>query len=162
MNTFQLKTNRPHADHAFSLVEMVIAISIVAILASVSVFSFSNIFNSTQLDNTAKRLVADLKLTRQQAIQDQNTSSFMISPSSRHYQAPGVKNLVGTDSIYLDLEDDLYKSTTISLSLNEEGNNTIQFDPAGQVANFGTILLTNGDQEKTITITAEGEINATE
>lgn len=146
-----------HTQTAFSLVELVISMAIIAILASVSIISFSHMLNSSQLDNAAKRLVADLKLTKHQAIRDQATYTFEINPTNQSYQAPGVKDLAGTDSIYLDMDP----TTSITLSLIDPGNNTIQFNPQGRVNNYGNIILTNGDQKKTITITPGGQIDAT-
>lgn len=161
MKKIQIITTQHHLENAFSLVEMVISIVIVALLASVSILSFSSTYSNAQLDNTTQRLLADLKLTRQQAIQDQTSYLFEINPESHYYKAPRVKELSGINDIYLDMSHAPYKSTHVALSLNDSGNNIIEFGPQGYVSNYGTILLTDGDQKRFITITARGEIDAT-
>lgn len=162
MNSYLPITTRTHLSRAFSLVELVLVVSIVAILASISIVSFSNVFSGAQLDNAAKRLVADLKLTKQQAIQNRTTYAFEINPTGQYYQATGVKDLAGNSSIHFDMNQHSNQAINIELNLKNNSDNVIHFDARGRASNPGNIILSNDDRQKIITVSTEGQIDETQ
>ena len=146
---------------AFSMVELIIIVAIVAALTFIAVprLGFTAL-RRKQADTVAKRIVTDLRRTRRLAISDaaNNTDGFAL-------------NMTG-GSPYTGYEiEDLSTSTiitngtfSIDSAISCTGGASFQFGPLGNLTGGGTQLIVSAS-EKTFTITiieATGTVKCTE
>jgi type II secretory pathway pseudopilin PulG len=139
-----------------SMVELVMALSIIAVLASTATLSFRGSIAQAELQQAADRLIADLRLVRDQAKSDQQSYSLKINTVTLRYQAVGVMRLKSPQDISENLAAPPYRLTSITLLL--DGNDTITFDARGNASPVGEVILRRGSKQKTIKIHASGQI----
>jgi len=142
-----------------SLVELLMALSIIAVLASAAALSFRSSIAQAELQQAADRFSADLRWVREQAVNEQQTYSVMIDTSNRSYQAVGVKNLVNDRDISVNLAAPPYRLS--SLVAFPEGTNVVTFDARGYASPAGDIILRRGAKQITIKIHEIGQIEQT-
>lgn len=139
-----------------SMVELLMALSVIAVLASVATLSFRSSVAQAELQQAADRLIADLRLVRNQALTDQQSYTVLINTTTLNYQVTGVKGIQGPQDISVNLAAAPYRLTSIILDFDEVGNLT--FDARGTPSPKGTITLYRGSKQITITINGSGQI----
>jgi len=154
------KNSNPMGRSGISLTELVIAVSIIGILASIAVVSFSSSTESAQLQHATDTLLADLRLVRDQAHTDQQSYTLLIDPVSCSYQAPGVSALKGPTDITVDLRQAPYHISSVTCNLG--GDNFVQFNAEGMPDQTGKIVLRQGSKQALIEITKRGNIDPVE
>lgn len=137
----------------FSLMEVVIALAIGMVLAtSVGVGYYGRTLARRRLDAAAMRLIADVHLAQQQAVQTSAAKTMIFSASS--YSVAGIQHLdrsINTYTVDLAAEPYLARIGVVNLG----GDNEIVFDLYGAPDSGGQISLSVGDYAKTVTIDAQ-------
>ena len=154
MSNIKRKTRKN--QKGVSLAELIIAVSIIGILASITTLKVTGGFDYAGLQIAADTLITDLRLVRDQARTDQQSFSLMIDPGSCSYQAPGVTSLDGSGDIAVNLQDAPYELSSLSSALTM--GNVVMFDADGSSFNVGLITLRRGSKQVKIEIGDEGKI----
>lgn len=143
----------------FSLIEMMVAISIVAILASVAVPSFNGMVMSNKLRSYANSLVSSAKLARSEAIK--RNAVVTLCASSNGTSCTGGWN---NGWIILSANNEVVqRQQALDANYNMTGGvNTLLFQPTGLGTTQVTVtvckkLPSSGSQERVVTISATGK-----
>ena len=139
------------------MAELSMALAIMAILASVAALSLRSSVTHARLQQAVDRLTTDLILVRDQALRDQQTRTIVFNTTQRTYKAAGVTSLKGLKDIYVSLAGPEYAVSVLDLSIPD---NNITFDFSGRCAYDTTITLQSGAQQRTIRVTAAGQVIA--
>ena len=140
--------NTPTLGLGISLAELMIVVSIIAIIASAAAIKFNNSIEYAQLQQATDTLLTDLHLVRNQAQQDQQPYSLQINIDSRSYNAARVPSLDKPVDIAVNLGAPPYNITALSTNLPE--GNIVTFNPDGTAPRTGTIILNRGTKQMAI------------
>ncbi|MEH6457278.1 MAG: GspH/FimT family pseudopilin [Cocleimonas sp.] len=179
--------NNHKNNSGFTLIEIMVTVAIVGIFASVALPSFSRLIESNRINTATNELVANLLLTRSEALKRRNAvtlcpSSNQTSCNTTDYSAgwvvfldcdaDGVIDISGTDAdgdplvtgCVSDASDDIIKVgdgfDSIAMT-NAQDHITFNFTgrPAG-VSTF-SVGRTGGTTTKQVSINLVGRIKAT-
>jgi prepilin-type N-terminal cleavage/methylation domain-containing protein len=129
----------------FSLAEILVAVTIFAILAAIAVPQFIAFQPMSRLNGAARQIYSELMWARSKAVNE--NSSYVVTFTSQTMQISGATNKT------VNIEAD-YPGVTLSSSAS-----TITFTSRG-TANVGpTITLTNSGGTKTVTVRITGSVN---
>lgn len=139
---------------AFSMIELVLVIAIVAILAAITAPRYAKAGARYRIDAAAKRVVRDLAMARQRARLRGATQTVTFSESTNSYQIAGIAALNDSTKTYtVTLSDNLYQTTLVEADFG--GSTSVSFDGYGVPSSGGTISLQIGDYSKTVVLNAE-------
>ncbi len=144
-----LKNNRTRS-RALSLVELLIAMTIIAVIASVATLKFSSTVGPAELQHAAERLMGDLKQVRAQAMKEKTSYRLEIDTATVSYQAIGVNDLHRRSDIKVELNRPPYRISTLTCSFG--GDQYVEFNARGTPHKTGTITLTQDTRQTTIQI----------
>lgn len=136
---------------AFSLVELLTTMSIIGILAAVTVIGIRSYLPTWRLSGSARLLTTKIRQAQEDAIATQKQSRILFTSTS----TPVTYKLIEVDNGDHDLETFTMPSG-ISAQLNIA--NPITFGRDGAPDTNGSIVLTAGTNSKTITILPAGVI----
>jgi len=138
----------------FSLLELMVVVSIAAILGGISVLSQQAMRPRLDLAMAARQVAMDLKVARMHAVTDNTNYRVVFPDSSARYQHQR-KN--GND--YVDDGVTTALPRGIVIAECTASDNAISFRPRGNAATFGTVALrnANGDVRKII-VDIAGEV----
>ncbi len=129
----------------FTLLELLISLTIVAFALIVIVPNFSNSSERQKLELTANKIAATLRETRAASIRKNETFVFILDLKQRTY-----KNIY-TGSI-TDLSKETDVKATVALSeVDDESNPSIRFWPDGS-STGGEIILTEDNNSYKISV----------
>lgn len=109
----------------FTLVELLVAMALAAVLLAVSVPSFSMLLAKMRVEGAANNLSTDLQLARSEALQRRANVSLATSSDGTSYTLTS-----GTTTL---------KTVSLGSGLSFTGSVTITFEPLRGLANAGTI-----------------------
>ena len=135
----------------YSLIEVILALAIVAILAGIALPRFGGAITRQRADGLARRIVADLKLAQRHAKRTgvNQTCSFDIADNS--YTLEGMPDPDHAASVYsVRLSDEPYCGTLHSFDLDIDDK--IIFDMYGLPDSAGLIVIRIGEEYRTITV----------
>lgn len=140
----------------YTLIELSIVISIIALLALITIPILANYQKTAKLRNEARLFATNIKYAQQLAITEQNIYSVKIFTISNSYQIVNE----GTSSIIKDVTFD----TAVTIGeINSLTNDTIQFNPTGAAVETGNIALINAkNQTSTVEIKPSGYVEIIE
>lgn len=140
----------------YTLIELSIVISIIALLALITIPILANYQKTAKLRNEARLFATNIRYAQQLAITEQNIYSVKIFTISNSYQIVNE----GTSSIIKDVTFD----TAVTIGeINSLTNDTIQFNPTGAAVETGNIALINAkNQTSTIEIKPSGYVEIIE
>jgi len=144
----------------YSLIELVVIVVFLGIIAAIAVprLNFSSI-SKQQADTITRKIVADLRRTRQLAISDaaNNTAGFTLNmTASEPYSSYEIENLDTSETV---------DSHTIDSNISCTGGAAFQFGPLGNLKPGSDTQLAVSASGKTFTITitaATGMVKCTE
>ena len=156
----------PCRQPAFSLVELIVVVAIVAILAGVAIPRFDSGSTRHRADAAARRVVSDLVLARRHANHVSTAQTVTFDPAADSYQLSGLPDLDRPSIDYVvHLADEPYGATLISADFN--GSSSVNFNGFGQATGMasttGTVVIQIGDQQRTIILDPDtGELTISE
>lgn len=136
----------------FTLVELLIVISITAIVAAISIPFDRSIIQNMNLSAATRDLASDLRYAQQLAVTTQINYNVIIDIASNSYQikdaatATTIKNVNIKNNIYLK-------------SVSDFSSNTASFNATGAALSTGSIVLSNlSGRESIIEIKPSGYV----
>ncbi len=134
---------------AFSLVELVLVIAIIGVVSAVVVPRFVNSINRRSVEGAARRLAADLKLARRQAMATSASQTFHADGTG--YSLIGMHHLDHPDRAYrVELGRDCDGTAWVSVDIG--GNPDLIFDMYGVPNSAATFVIRAGGCSRTITV----------
>lgn len=130
----------------FSLVEILVAVSIFSILAAVAVPQFMAFRPKSRLNGAARQIYSELMWARSKAV-DENSAFVVTFPTNQTMQIAGST----TKTVNIQSE---YSDVTLTSSAS-----TITFTSRGTASVAPTITLTNGAGTKTVTVRITGTVS---
>ncbi len=144
---------RPGAFKAFSLVELVLVVAIMAIVGSIAVPRYAGYSAQRALESAERRIIADLGLAQRHARQTSasQTIAFTVGQSKycvtnmSHPDHPG-------EPFEVRLGDEPYAARVISASFG--GDSQLTYDGFGAPDSNGAIVIAVGKYQRTVQIDA--------
>jgi prepilin-type N-terminal cleavage/methylation domain-containing protein len=119
-------------NQGFSLVEFLVVLTIIGVVAAISIAAFNEWIDTYRLNRDAKVLASEMTMARFRAVSARQDISFTISSGSGYVASyrfsPG------------GLEKHLSRSVTLSAVI---GDNPVVFNSRGMASNDTTITLIN-------------------
>jgi prepilin-type N-terminal cleavage/methylation domain-containing protein len=141
----------------FTVIELVIAMSLFAILAFTAVPSFSALMQQYGLRGASREMQAELQWARMAAIA-RNHDLRVIVLSSTTYKIHDDTNSNGAiDSGENVVVHHIEQTSGTSMSLSPVSG-TITFAPDGTAPQYGNLTVTNGALSKTVTVSRGGKV----
>lgn len=140
-----------------TLIEMLIVIALLAVLAGMTVPTFSTKISYYRLNRAARQVVADLMAARQRAISHQASVQVLFAPPDS-YTIWDDTNANG-DMDHGEIHSHNLQQYHITLA----ATNNPTFHPRGAVTNFATIMLTGGTsarEKRCIRLSIAGRITS--
>lgn len=147
------RTRGAHSRGAFTLVELVMVLSIVGVLSAIAVPRVQRSIARQRADAAANRIANDLRYARKRAIQQSASQSlvFVRSAGNDSYGMAGVAGLDNPSAAYrVSLSGEPYLATLASVSFG--GKLSVAFDGFGMPDSGGTVVVQVGEFVKTITV----------
>jgi prepilin-type N-terminal cleavage/methylation domain-containing protein len=152
-------------NKGISLIEILIAVSIIAIISAIAVPNLSKFHNQQALQNTTEDVVSLLNEARNNTISSKNSNTYGV-----HLETDRAILFTGTtfnsnDSSNVPV---IFDTATIipatgGISLNGGGSDIVFNRITGDTANYGTIiieLISDNTQQKIINISKIGIIDS--
>ena len=130
----------------FSLAEILVAVSIFSILATIAVPQFVAFRPKSRLNGATRQIYSELMWARSKAV-DENSAFVVTFPTNQTMQIAGST----TKTVNLQLE---YSDVTLTSSAS-----TITFSSRGTANVAPTITLTNAGGTKTVTVRITGTVS---
>jgi prepilin-type N-terminal cleavage/methylation domain-containing protein len=131
----------------FSLLELIITLSLASVLAGISVLSHSALRPSLDLSLATRQVAMDLKVARMRAVATNVNHRIVLKAGSASYQ-PQYKN----GSSYLNDGAAVALPRGIVIAECTASDSAIGFRPRGNAATFGTVTIRNakGDVRRVV------------
>ena len=143
-----------HDRPGLTLLDLVVALLIMAVLASIAMPRYASSIASYRADAAAKRIAADLALAQRQAKISSSPQPVDFFPSTNKYSLSGVKDLDRPQSTYsVDLAAPPYRATLVSANFGGDGR--VVFDIYGTPDTGGQVVVAVGTWQKTIVVNRE-------
>ena len=145
---------------AFSLLELVLVVAIIAILASMAVPRYGHAVLRYRADAAARRVVADLEVARKRAIHAGAARTVSFDAAADSYQLAGMMDPVRPSLPYVvSLGDEPYGATIVSVDFG--GETQVTFDayglPVGEKGSGGVVVQVGGEARKIVVDSQTGE-----
>jgi len=140
------------------MIELMLVMTIVAVFSAIAVPRFSQSTDRYRVDAAAGRIEADFQLARTRARITSSTLTIVFDIDRDQYSIAGLADLNQSGSSYtVELGNGQYEADLISAVFTEGAQ--ISFNGYGVPGGAGTVVLTVGNQQRTISIAAEtGEV----
>ncbi len=147
-------------QNGFTLIELLVSIAIIAILAALTIASFTTLNKQVSIDSTTQNILSVLRRARSQTVASENQSSYGV-----HFETSKYVLFKGTDYVVGDSSNKEYnlsdsQITAITLAGNETD---VVFDRIrGTTSQNGTIKLelnTDSNRTSTIVIDSSGQVS---
>ena len=144
----------PRGRRAFTLLEVVIAVLVMAILAAVATPQLGNAITHHRAKAAALRIGSDLQRAQRAARLAGASRSVVFDVAANRYSLPGLTDPDHPGQAFtVDLAATGYPASLLSVSLGPSGTSTsITFDMYGRPDAGGSITLRSGGDQRTIQI----------
>lgn len=138
----------------FSLIELVLVMTIISILAAIAVPRYANALARYRADAAARRVVTDLQYAREYARSTSANVSVQFQPVVDRVRLIGVAGMKDPQQEYLtNLRESPYMADLVSTTLG--AGQTLVFDGYGNPASGVTIVLAVGTENRTVVVDAQ-------
>ncbi len=152
--TNRARTGPPAHGRGFSLAEMIIVLTVVALLSAIAVPRFAGAMQSGNADRAARKLAADLRLAQARAIQTQQQQSVVFSKDGLSYTLAGMTDPNHPSRSYVVLLNQPPYTNTVIAGVDLSGSQILTFDRFGSPSTPGTVVLAAGKRTRTVRIVA--------
>ncbi|TWT88908.1 Type II transport protein GspH [Pseudobythopirellula maris] len=152
------RTARPPRCAAYTLLELIAVMLIVSILTAVVAPRYYEAIDHRDADTAARRMAADMRLARSEAIRKSQPVVVRFADDSASYELEGVSHL-----------DRAGQSNITTLGSNAErarigsadfgGGRVVTFDPFGRPSVTGTVTINSGDTTRSVQLRADGRVD---
>lgn len=138
-------------SRAFSLIELVCVIAIIAVLSAIALPHWSAAVLDQQMNLALRRISNDIALAQSRANYGSTAVTLSFSPSTNSYQIVGMPDPDRPSQTYtVNLSAAPYYLTLTSASF--AGSTNLGFDGYGTPLAGGTIVVSQGSTSHTITV----------
>lgn len=140
--------------HGFSLIELMIVVGLIAVLTGISVPMIAAGMKRYSLISASQQVVSTIRSARNQAV-GKNVSLRVRfnSPAAGQYQIVDTAGATVSGTQYLPEGAD-FDGVSGDIEINASG----RVSPFGGGAMPATIVVSNGDEDRTITVSASGRV----
>jgi len=145
---------------AFTMVEMVLVLVIIALVAGIAMPRFSQAIARQQLEGAVRRVTADLAYAQKRATQTSTPQTVMFDITSGIYvlnQTPDPNN--ASQTYMVDLTHEPYNATINNVEFkaaaDASGDPVVIFDIYGTPDSGGTLTITVGKKSTIMTLNAQ-------
>ena len=136
---------------AFSLVELLLAMAIVATMAGIAAPRYANSLARYRAEAAARRLVDDLAVARNDARVSHTSRTVFFDTAEDSCLIPGVRDLKDSKSSYrVDYSKPPYRADLVSVDFNT--TTKVTFDGFGTPDSGGTVVIKIGDEVRTVVL----------
>lgn len=139
----------PHRSTAhlggFTLVELMVTVSVMAILAMTAVPSFSAMFNRMRVQGTAHELSADLQYARSESVRRRAAVALARDADGLGYTITAAGTPV--------------KAVRFAGGMSMQASSTVTFDPLRSMANASALTLAAGTVALQVSTNAMGRVS---
>ena len=154
------RTRSGQGRRAFSLVEMITVVVVLAVLASIAAPRFSNTLAGNRAIQAANRIALDIALAQQRARATSASQTVSFQAAGHKYTLvamPDPDHPTGDYVVELSREPYLASIVTVEFKATSEvaGDPNLVFDAYGKPDSGGSVTITVGSHVKTITVDAD-------
>lgn len=143
------------AEKGFTLTEILVSLSVVVILATISLPFIKRYQPNLKLDGASRDLASDLRLAQQYSISEQVSYYIDISTSTKQYKLYKTGSTTPVKTYSLPNEISFQ-------SVNGLSSDRVTFNAYGAVSDSGSIVLSTSQKSKTINIKPSGYVELTQ
>ena len=149
--------NQKSVRYAFTLIELMVVLLIVAIMAAVAAPKYAESLASFRLQGVAQRIAADIRQARRYAQQNCTTQAINFDTATNSYTLTGVNDVDRRSRTYqFSLASPEYECELVSANFNSTA--ILSFDIYGRPVNTGTIVVRSGNLTQTLSVDELGQV----
>ncbi len=159
---------RTAAPRAFTLVEMLIVILIMAITASLGVDAISGFEAAERPTRAARECLQAFRFARQLAVATGKSAKVSFNTSTNSFSVYWMSNGSTWDAspvaqpafaagVYTVTMSNSFELAGVTLSLNPAGTTNFTYNPVGSLDNASVVTFTYGSKSKTLTVNKVGD-----
>ena len=134
-----------------TLLELMLVLALMAIMAAIAAPRYAASIARYRVDMAARRIVEDLAFAQSTAKATSSARTVIFSIENNKYLMPGLSGLDAVPGDYtVKLSEPPYEAKLASANLG--GDSQITFDGWGVPDSGGTVVLTVGSGQRTVTV----------
>ena len=146
----------------FSLIELLVMLTILGLLAAVASTKIFDISTSVRVSSAINQINSDIELVKEMALAKHKTMSITYNKTTDEYiirEGSSIMNeYPGSNNGTIRLSEGIFSGVDIT-QVNINGSNKITFDKWGNVLNNGTITLNDNHTISIDKLTGFTEVN---
>lgn len=156
------ETLKSPLSKGFSLIELLVILTILGLLAAVASTKIFDISTSVRVSSAINKINSDIELVKEMALAKHKTMSITYNKTTDEYiirEGSSIMNeYPGSNNGIITLSEGIFSGVDIT-QVNINGSNKITFDKWGNVLNNGTITLNDNHTISIDKLTGFTEVN---